>query len=154
MPLRSERQTCSGASISAPAPAADVGSFEAHTRGIGARVLSRYGWTPGRGIGKKEDGRQQPIAAVELARSQGLGYRLRPNYPHQFSTQPCRSQQQSLNEQSSQELRGASFSVNSEENAAGGPSRPSRGGVGDVDRALARSVWSPENSMVFGGMLD
>jgi hypothetical protein len=53
---------------------AGVGSFEAHTRGIGTRLLTQMGWSPGEGLGKRRHGRAAPLQAERRPRQLGLGY--------------------------------------------------------------------------------
>ena len=47
--------------------------FEAHTRGIGSRLLGRMGWSPGEGLGRQRAGIAEPIHATQRGKGVGLG---------------------------------------------------------------------------------
>jgi len=53
-----------------------VGPFEAHTRGIGRRLMERQGWREGVGLGRCEKGISQPIESEgqKPRERKGLGY--------------------------------------------------------------------------------
>ncbi|VDD93735.1 unnamed protein product, partial [Enterobius vermicularis] len=38
------------------------GGFEKHTKGVGSKILKRFGWKPGKGLGKKECGKVEAIS--------------------------------------------------------------------------------------------
>jgi len=61
-----------------PLPAEKVdkefGAFEAHSKGIGSRLLSKMGWKPGQGIGKAGGGVVNPLEQKLRPNSMGLGY--------------------------------------------------------------------------------
>lgn len=58
---RSERQ----ASTSGKAPNLDpkVGTFEAHTKGIGAKLMASMGYKPGEGLGRNRHAHNLPVLA-------------------------------------------------------------------------------------------
>jgi hypothetical protein len=64
------------AAAAGPAAAQDVGfaTFEVHTSGIGSRLLSRWGWSEGEGLGRVRQGRAEPIRAEQRAKNLGLGF--------------------------------------------------------------------------------
>ena len=51
----------------------DFGAFEAHTRGIGGRLLARMGFTPGSGLGRNNQGIAAAPVAEERPKRAGLG---------------------------------------------------------------------------------
>lgn len=51
-------------------PKADVGKFEAHTKGIGAKLLAKMGWAEGEGLG-----RDRRVRCVPVHASRGAGCR-------------------------------------------------------------------------------
>jgi len=57
-----------------PPPAADIGTFEKHTRGIGAKLLGKMGYTPGAGLGRAGQGIARPVEAVARAGRAGMGF--------------------------------------------------------------------------------
>ena len=59
---------------SRPATAADIGTFEKHTRGIGAKLLSKMGYTPGAGLGRAGQGIARPVEAVQRSGRAGMGF--------------------------------------------------------------------------------
>ncbi|NXT75592.1 ZGPAT protein, partial [Zapornia atra] len=55
-----------------PACSSSFAGWEAHTRGIGSRLLVRMGYEFGKGLGKNCDGRVEPVQAVVLPRGKSL----------------------------------------------------------------------------------
>ncbi|KAK2631235.1 hypothetical protein EUGRSUZ_L03201 [Eucalyptus grandis] len=51
----------------------DIGAFGRHTRGFGSRVTAKMGFVEGMGLGKDSQGIVNPLAAVRLPKSRGLG---------------------------------------------------------------------------------
>jgi tuftelin-interacting protein 11 len=47
--------------------------FEAHTLGIGSRLMAGWGWREGEGLGRARQGRPEPLLAVLRERQLGLG---------------------------------------------------------------------------------
>ncbi|KAK2851068.1 hypothetical protein Q5P01_007344 [Channa striata] len=52
--------------------AADFGGWEAHTRGIGSKLMLKMGYEYGKGLGKMQEGRVEPVMAVVLPRHKSL----------------------------------------------------------------------------------
>lgn len=50
-----------------------IGAFEKHTKGFGSRMMAKMGFVPGTGLGKDAQGIINPLAAVKLPKSRGLG---------------------------------------------------------------------------------
>ncbi|TPX59825.1 hypothetical protein PhCBS80983_g02235 [Powellomyces hirtus] len=50
-----------------------MGRWEAHTKGIGARLLAKMGYQAGEGLGKNAEGRMRPVEAEILVSGKGLG---------------------------------------------------------------------------------
>ncbi|NWU96091.1 ZGPAT protein, partial [Upupa epops] len=55
-----------------PACSSAFGGWEAHTRGIGSKLLVQMGYEFGKGLGKNSDGRVEPVQAVVLPRGKSL----------------------------------------------------------------------------------
>ncbi|XP_010159800.1 PREDICTED: zinc finger CCCH-type with G patch domain-containing protein isoform X1 [Eurypyga helias] len=56
----------------APACSSSFGGWEAHTRGIGSKLLVQMGYQFGKGLGKNSEGRVEPVQAVVLPRGKSL----------------------------------------------------------------------------------
>jgi hypothetical protein len=52
----------------------DIANFQKHTKGIGMKMLSKFGYMKGKGLGKHGQGRAQPIEVRERPLHEGLGY--------------------------------------------------------------------------------
>ncbi|KFM23484.1 Tuftelin-interacting protein 11 [Auxenochlorella protothecoides] len=57
-----------------------TGTFESHTRGIGAKLLSKMGWQAGKGLGRDGKGRgiAKPLEAQMRPKGMGMGFGSRP----------------------------------------------------------------------------
>jgi hypothetical protein len=55
------------------ASGAGFGGFEAHTSGVGSRLMRQMGWQEGMGLGRERQGRAVPLQAVIRPRNLGLG---------------------------------------------------------------------------------
>ncbi|XP_077192058.1 zinc finger CCCH-type with G patch domain-containing protein [Paroedura picta] len=65
----------SGAPENGEGPSACSSSFgcwEAHTRGIGSKLMARMGYELGKGLGKNAEGRVEPVLAVVLPKGKSL----------------------------------------------------------------------------------
>ncbi|CAL1605480.1 unnamed protein product [Knipowitschia caucasica] len=51
---------------------AEFGGWEAHTRGIGSKLMLKMGYEYGKGLGKTQDGRVEPVTAVLLPKGKSL----------------------------------------------------------------------------------
>ena len=50
-----------------------LGGWEDHTRGIGSKLMAQMGYVTGTGLGKKSDGRINPVEATVLPAGKSLG---------------------------------------------------------------------------------
>ncbi|XP_052789995.1 zinc finger CCCH-type with G patch domain-containing protein-like [Mya arenaria] len=50
----------------------DLGQWEAHTKGVGSRLLSKMGYIPGQGLGKNGEGRIEPVPIQLLPQGKSL----------------------------------------------------------------------------------
>lgn len=55
-----------------PLTAEEAAHFNKMQRNIGYNILSGFGWAPGKGLGKNEDGRAVPVTAGKVLRGQGI----------------------------------------------------------------------------------
>uniref|UniRef100_A0A1A7WQ54 Zinc finger CCCH-type with G patch domain-containing protein n=1 Tax=Iconisemion striatum TaxID=60296 RepID=A0A1A7WQ54_9TELE len=51
---------------------ANFGGWEAHTRGIGSKLMLKMGYEYGKGLGKMQEGRVEPVTAVVLPKGKSL----------------------------------------------------------------------------------
>lgn len=58
-----------------------IGTFEAHTKGFGSRIMSRMGFVEGGGLGRDGQGINSPLEAVKRPKSLGLGAYAPPPPP-------------------------------------------------------------------------
>ena len=50
-----------------------LGSWEDHTRGMGSKIMAQMGYITGTGLGKRADGRVNPVEATVLPAGKSLG---------------------------------------------------------------------------------
>ena len=71
---RRAARAAGGTPDAAAPPGAGFASFEAHSRGVGSRLLAKMGFGgPGAGLGARGQGRAEPLAAAARPRRAGLG---------------------------------------------------------------------------------
>jgi hypothetical protein len=63
-----------GAAAAAQQPPLAFAAFEEHTTGIGSRLMARWGWSEGQGLGRGQQGRADPLQPERRPRQLGLGY--------------------------------------------------------------------------------
>ncbi|XP_056130950.1 zinc finger CCCH-type with G patch domain-containing protein [Lampris incognitus] len=56
----------------ATSSSSNFGGWEAHTRGIGSRLMLKMGYEYGKGLGKNQEGRVEPVMAVVLPKGRSL----------------------------------------------------------------------------------
>ncbi|XP_058802705.1 zinc finger CCCH-type with G patch domain-containing protein [Phymastichus coffea] len=56
------------------APTQRLGDWEQHTRGIGSKLMAQMGYIVGTGLGKKSDGRIDPVEAIVLPAGKSLDH--------------------------------------------------------------------------------
>lgn len=50
-----------------------LGNWEKHTRGMGSKIMAQMGYVIGTGLGKRSDGRMEPVEATVLPPGKSLG---------------------------------------------------------------------------------
>uniref|UniRef100_A0A8C6UW09 Zinc finger CCCH-type with G patch domain-containing protein n=1 Tax=Neogobius melanostomus TaxID=47308 RepID=A0A8C6UW09_9GOBI len=62
----------SAADSSVSLSSAEFGGWEAHTRGIGSKLMLKMGYEYGKGLGKTQEGRLEPVMAMVLPKGKSL----------------------------------------------------------------------------------
>lgn len=60
-------------SLLTPQPNEPLGNWERHTRGIGSKIMMQMGYVVGTGLGKRSDGRIEPVKTTVLPAGKSLG---------------------------------------------------------------------------------
>ena len=58
----------------AQAPSKPLATFEAHTKGIGGKLMALMGYKEGQGLGRDLQGRAKPVEVRVRPKNQGLGH--------------------------------------------------------------------------------
>ena len=90
-----------------------VGSFEAHTKGIGAKLLGKMGWKQGQGLGKDGSGLAEPLQAALRPKGMGMGFGNRRE-PSLKSTLDKREEEQQKMEEKSRVRREEELNITKE----------------------------------------
>jgi len=56
---------------------ADIGKFEAHTKGFGLKMLEKFGYKKGMGLGQGGGGMVKPLEVIQFGKSEGLGFKTK-----------------------------------------------------------------------------
>ncbi|KAM9341816.1 zinc finger CCCH-type with G patch domain-containing protein [Pholidichthys leucotaenia] len=59
-------------SVDSTSSSSNFGGWEAHTRGIGSKLMLKMGYEYGKGLGKTQEGRVEPVMAVVLPKGKSL----------------------------------------------------------------------------------
>lgn len=64
------KESCSNSTRKGPQ---SIGAFERHTKGFGSKMMMKMGFVEGMGLGRDSQGIVNPLVAVRLPKSRGLG---------------------------------------------------------------------------------